>query len=74
MYAPCCRVLPENPTDRELVDKFSAFYGTRSLITAFASARTCPYPKPEQSNPYLPPSHFLKLYFNTFPSMLRFSK
>jgi hypothetical protein len=33
------RVLPEKPTDPQLINKFPAFYGTRSFITAFKSIR-----------------------------------
>ena len=36
---PWSRVLLEKPTAFKLVKKFPAFYGTRSFITAFTSAR-----------------------------------
>jgi hypothetical protein len=36
---PWSRVLLENLTGSQLVKKFSAFYGTRRFINAFANAR-----------------------------------
>jgi len=41
---PWCRTLPENLTGLELVKKFPAFYGTRTFITAFTSARQLSLP------------------------------
>ena len=42
LLTPQSRVLLEKPTGLKLVKKFPAFYGTRSLITAFTSARQLP--------------------------------
>jgi hypothetical protein len=39
LLTPCSRVLLEKLTGLQLVKKFQAFYGTRSSITAFKSAR-----------------------------------
>jgi hypothetical protein len=39
LNTPWSRVLLEKLTDLQLVKKFPAFYGTRSFITAFTSAR-----------------------------------
>ena len=62
----------EKLTDFQLVQKFSAFHGTRRFVTAFKSARhlslscakaiTCPYPVPKQSlDPILCQSNHLSL-------------
>ena len=42
-------------TGPQLVKKFPTFYGTRSFITTFTSAATCPYPEPDQSSQCPPP-------------------
>ena len=39
IFTPWSRVLLEKLAGLKLVKKFSAFYGTRRFITAFASAR-----------------------------------
>ena len=39
LLAPCSRVVLQKLTGSQLVKKFPAFYGTRRLITTFASAR-----------------------------------
>jgi hypothetical protein len=50
-------------TRSRIVKKFSAFYSTRRLITAFTKSATYPYLQTDQSFPLLP-LHFLKIYFN----------
>jgi hypothetical protein len=52
LITPWFRVPLKKLTSLQLVKKFPAFYGTRRFITTFTSAATCPYPKPDQSNPY----------------------
>jgi len=56
LLTPWCRVLLEQLTDLQLVNKFPAFHGTRRFITALTSVRhlslswvspiqsTCPHP------------------------------
>ena len=67
LLTPWSRVL-EKLTGSQLVKKFPTFYGTRRIITTFASAATCPYPEPDQSSP-CPPFHFLEIRLNvTLPS------
>ena len=56
LLTPRCRVLPEQLTGLQLVQKFPAFHGTRRFITALTSVRhlslswaspiqsTCPHP------------------------------
>jgi hypothetical protein len=61
LLTPRNRVLLEKLTGLQLVNKFPAFYGTRRFITAFASARHCPYPEPGQSSPI---SHILNIHHN----------
>ena len=39
LFTPWSRMLPKNVTGSQLVKKFPAFYGTRTFITAFTSAR-----------------------------------
>jgi hypothetical protein len=46
------KVLLEKLTISRLVKNFSAFYGTRKLITNSQVPTTCPYPEPDQSSPY----------------------
>jgi hypothetical protein len=41
MLTPWCRVLPEQLTGLQLVNKFPAFHGTRRFITALTSVRFC---------------------------------
>ena len=67
LLAPLSRVLLENLTGSQLVKKFSAFYGTRSFITAFTTARHLsipshinpihepPFQIPEDPSKYYPP-------------------
>jgi len=56
LISPCSRVLLEKLTGFQLVKKFPAFYGTRSFITAFTSARhlSLPWASSIQS---IPPHH-----------------
>ena len=56
-FTPCNTVLLQKLTGSQLVKKFASFYGTRMFITAFTSAATRPYPKPDKSSPRRP-SHF----------------
>ena len=51
--SPYSRYLPQTLTCSQLV-KNLIFYITRSLITAFSTARHLSYPKPDQSIPCLP--------------------
>ena len=54
------RVLLEKLRGLQLVKKFSAFYGTWRLVTAFTSAHHL-----SQFDPvHIPTSHFLKIYVN----------
>ena len=39
LLTPCCRVLLEKLTGLQLIQKFSAFHGTRRFITALTSVR-----------------------------------
>jgi len=53
---------------------FPHFMESEGLLP-HSALETCPYPKPDQSSPCLPPqSHFLKINFNIFPSMPGSSK
>ena len=63
LLTPWCRVLLEKLTGLQLVKKFSAFYGTRSFITAFKRPATYPYPEPARPSPHFP-SQFLKINLN----------
>ena len=58
LLTPRSRVLLEKPTGSPLVKKFPAFYGTRRLITPFASARhlSVPWASSIQSIPPHPTS------------------
>jgi hypothetical protein len=65
----CSRVLPEKPRGPQLVEKLSAFYGTRRFSTAFTSPRRLSLSCARSID--VPPFHLLKIYFNIiFPSML----
>ena len=64
LLIPQSRVLLEKLTGFfQLVKKFPAIYGSRSLITAFTSARnlSLTWARSIQS---MSPSHFLKIHFN----------
>ena len=62
----CSRVLLEKLTVSQLVKKFPAFYGTRTFITAFTSARLLSLSRASQVQLMPHPSHFLKIHFNIF--------
>ena len=66
LLTPCSRVLLEKLTGFQLVKKFPAFYGTRRLITPFASARhlSLSWASSIQSIPTYPISYFLKVHLN----------
>jgi len=51
LLTPCCRVLLEQLTGLQLVQKFPAFHGTRRFITALTSVRHLPlsWARPIQS-------------------------
>jgi hypothetical protein len=63
-------LLLEKLTVSQLDKNFFAFYGTQRFITAFTTARQCPY----QLNPVhiLPPSYYLKTHFNIILSSTQF--
>jgi len=50
---PWSRVLPDKPIITQLVKKFRALYGNGRFITVFTTARHCPCPEPDASNPRL---------------------
>jgi hypothetical protein len=56
-------VLLEKLIVLQLLKKFSAFYGTRRFITAFASARHLSLSS-ASSIQSIPPSYFLKIHLN----------
>ena len=45
------KVLFEKLTNPQLFNKYSAFYGNRSLFPPSQDSTTCPYPQPDQSTP-----------------------
>ena len=67
LLTPWSTVLLEILTGPQPVEKFPAFYGTRSFITAFTSARhlSLSWARSIQSMP--PPYHFLKVHLNITP-------
>ena len=52
LLTPCSTVLLEKLIGLQLVNKFPAFYGTRSSLPHSQVPATCPYPKPARSSPY----------------------
>jgi len=50
-------------TDMFSVQKFPAFYGTRSSLLHSQEPATCPHFEPHQSSP----SYLLKIHFNIIP-------
>ena len=54
---------PSEKAAGQLPKKFPAFYETRKFITHSQQPATCPYPKPDRSNP-CPSSHVSKIQFN----------
>ena len=71
---PLSRVLLEKLSVSQLVEKFSAVYGTGSSLPLSQVPAICPYSESDQSCP-CPSSNFLKLQFNIiFPSMPGFSR
>jgi len=56
-----------------LLKRFPVFVELESAVPHLQVPATCPYPKPDQSNP-CPQSHFLKIQFNfMFPPTPRSS-
>ena len=51
--SPWNTFLPEKHTAPQLVNKFPAFYGTRSSLPHSQEAATCPYPKIDHFSPSL---------------------
>ena len=75
LLTPCSRVLVEKLTGFQLVNKYTAFYGTRKFITAFTSARHLSLSWASSIKSITPTSHFLKIHLNiTFPATLWSSK
>ena len=63
LIIPWIRVLLEKLTGFQRVKKFSAFCGTRRIITHSQVPVICPYPEPARSCPY-PHNHFPKINLN----------
>jgi hypothetical protein len=57
-----CWVLPEKPTDPQLVRKFPAFYVTQSSLPHSKGPATCTYPEPDRFSPWPPPLQFSKIF------------
>jgi len=69
---PCNRDVLEKLTVSQPVNKFSAFYKSRSFMPCSQEAATCPYHLPDQ---FTPPNYFIKVRFDiTLSSNIRSSK
>ena len=68
LHSPWSRVILQKLTSFQLVKKFPAFYGTRSFITAFTSARHLSLSWARSSQFIAPLSHSPKIYLNSILS------
>jgi hypothetical protein len=60
----CSRLLFQNLDLRQLVEKFSAFYGTGNAISGFITARYGVPTWSQINSFFVPPLYCFKIYFN----------